>query len=156
VNLVVLNDTTALHSGNPLKWMVDGGAIFMQSPYKSPTDVWTRIPPNHKRTIIEKNIRVFYIDMVAIARSVASVADLEMRMQGIVLLGAFLKLTPFAQESGMTDDQVYAGVEKALRKYFGKRGEQVVQDNLTCVKRGYGEMLEIPREVMRADGNGHH
>ena len=32
---------------------------------------------------------------------------------------------------------------KALRKYFGKRGEQVVQDNLTCVKRGYGEMQEI-------------
>ena len=37
----------------------------------------------------------------------------------------------------MTDEQVYAGVEKALRKYFGKRGEQVVQDNLNCVKRGY-------------------
>ena len=37
----------------------------------------------------------------------------------------------------MTDEQVYAGVEKALRKYFGKRGDQVVQDNLTCVKRGY-------------------
>jgi pyruvate-ferredoxin/flavodoxin oxidoreductase len=155
VDLVVLNDTTALHSGNPLKGMVDGGAIFMQSPYKNPSDVWTRIPPHHKRTIIEKHLRVFYIDMVAIARAVASVADLEMRMQGIVLLGAFLKLTPFSQESGMTDEQVYAGVEKALRKYFGKRGEQVVQDNLTCVKRGYEEMQEIPRELMRAEGNGH-
>ena len=44
----------------------------------------------------------------------------------------------------MTDEQVYAGVEKALRKYFGKRGDQVVQDNLTCVKRGYSEMKEIP------------
>ncbi len=45
----------------------------------------------------------------------------------------------------MTDEQVYAGVEKALRKYFGKRGDRVVQDNLTCVKRGYSEMKEIPR-----------
>jgi pyruvate-ferredoxin/flavodoxin oxidoreductase len=42
-----------------------------------------------------------------------------------------------------------------LRKYFGKRGEQVVQDNLTCVKRGYGEMQEIPRELMKAETNGH-
>jgi len=25
-----------------------------------------------------------------------------------------------------------------------------VQDNLTCVKRGYGEMQEIPRELMEA------
>jgi pyruvate-ferredoxin/flavodoxin oxidoreductase len=50
----------------------------------------------------------------------------------------------------MTDEAVYAGVEKALRKYFGKRGEQVVQDNLKCVKRGFSEMREIPREIMHA------
>jgi pyruvate-ferredoxin/flavodoxin oxidoreductase len=92
--------------------------------------------------------------MLKIAREVASEADLQMRMQGIVLLGAFLKLTPFAQASNMTDEAVYGGVEKALRKYFGKRGEQVVQDNLLCVKRGYGEMQEIPREVIY-EGNGH-
>ncbi len=49
----------------------------------------------------------------------------------------------------MTDEQVYAGVEKALRKYFGKRGDRVVQDNLTCVKRGYSEMQEIPQAVIK-------
>jgi pyruvate-ferredoxin/flavodoxin oxidoreductase len=74
-------------------------------------------------------------------------------MQGIVLLGAFLKLTPFAEASNMTDEAVYDGVEKALRKYFGKRGEQVVQDNLNCVKRGFSEMQEIPQEVIHG-GNG--
>ena len=51
----------------------------------------------------------------------------------------------------MTDEQVYAGVEKALRKYFGKRGDQVVQDNLTCVKRGYSEMQEIPQDMIHAE-----
>ena len=54
-----------------------------------------------------------------------------------------------ATDSGMDDEEVYAGVEKALRKYFGKRGEQVVQDNLTCVKRGYSEMREIPQELIQ-------
>ena len=44
VDLVVLNDTNALFSGNPLTGMVDGGAIFMQSPYTDPADVWQRIP----------------------------------------------------------------------------------------------------------------
>jgi pyruvate-ferredoxin/flavodoxin oxidoreductase len=78
------------------------------------------------------------------------VADLQMRMQGIVLLGAFLKLTPYGRDSQMTDEQVYAGVEKALRKYFGKRGDRVVQDNLTCVKRGYQELKEIAAGVMHA------
>ena len=81
--------------------------------------------------------------------SAAATRGFEMRMQGIVLLGGFLKLTPFTAASGMSDDKVYAGVEKALRKYFGKRGEQVVQDNLTCVKRGYSEMQEIPAAMMK-------
>lgn len=149
VDLVVLNDTTALLSGNPLKGMVDGGAVFMQSHFSEPSEVWQRIPAHHKKTIKDKKLRVYFADMVKIAREVASVADLEMRMQGIVLLGAFLKLTPFSTESGMTDEEVYGGVEKALRKYFGKRGEQVVQDNLTCVKRGYSEMQEIGQELMK-------
>ncbi|HVW37066.1 MAG TPA: 2-oxoacid:acceptor oxidoreductase family protein, partial [Pirellulales bacterium] len=150
VDLVVLNDTTALFSGNPLAGLVAGGAVFMQSPYTDPADVWQRIPEHHKRTIRDKRIRVFFADMVKIARQVASEADLEMRMQGIVLLGAFLKLTPYAKESEMSDDEVYAGVEKALRKYFGKRGDRVVQDNLDCVKRGYGEMQEIPVSIMNS------
>jgi pyruvate-ferredoxin/flavodoxin oxidoreductase len=149
----VLNDTNALFSGNPLTGMVEGGSIFMQSAYSSPADVWQRIPAHHKKTIRDRKLRVYFVDMVKIAREVASEPDLEMRMQGIVLLGAFLKLTPYASELNMDDEQVYAGVEKALRKYFGKRGEQVVADNLTCVKRGYGEMQEIPADVMFG-GNG--
>jgi pyruvate-ferredoxin/flavodoxin oxidoreductase len=126
----------------------------MQSPYTNPVDVWQRMPTRDKNTVRQKRLRVYFTDMVQIARDVASEADLQMRMQGIVLLGAFLKLTPFAAASNMTDEAVYAGVEKALRKYFGKRGEQVVQDNLLCVKRGYEEMQEIPREVIYG-GNGH-
>ena len=69
--------------------------------------------------------------------------DLETQRAGFVLLGAFLKLTPYAKESSMSDEDVYKGVEKALRKYFGKRGDRVVQDNLNCVKRGYSEMRDI-------------
>jgi pyruvate-ferredoxin/flavodoxin oxidoreductase len=48
----------------------------------------------------------------------------------------------------LSDDDVYAAVEKSLRKFFGKRGEKVIQENLEAVKRGRGEAFEIPREVM--------
>jgi pyruvate-ferredoxin/flavodoxin oxidoreductase len=46
-----------------------------------------------------------------------------------------------------SEQAVLAAVEKALRKYFGKRGEQVVQDNLNAVRRGYEEVFEIPEHV---------
>lgn len=149
VDLLCVNDPTAMLSPLTLHGLVFGGAIFMQSPYTDPVDVWKRIPPANRQAIRDKKIRVFYCDMVKIAREVASEPDLQMRMQGIVLLGAFLRLTPYAREGDMTDDQVYAGVEKALRKYFGKRGDQVVQDNLTCVRRGYSDSKEIPLSVIQ-------
>jgi pyruvate-ferredoxin/flavodoxin oxidoreductase len=148
VDLLCINDTTAILSPGTLKGLLPGGAIFMQSPYTVPVEVWARIPSEIRRTIREKKLRVYYCDMVKISREVASEPDLQMRMQGIVLLGAFLRLTPYAGEAKMTDDQVYEGVEKALRKYFGKRGDRVVQDNLTCVRRGYSEMQEIPHALI--------
>jgi pyruvate-ferredoxin/flavodoxin oxidoreductase len=148
VDLLCVNDPTALLSPMTLSGLVPGGAIFCQSPYTDPMDVWKRIPDANRRFIRDNKVRVFYCDMVSIAREVASEADLQMRMQGIVLLGAFLRLTPYAKESNMSDEQVYAGVEKALRKYFGKRGEQVVKDNLNCVQRGFSEMKEIPAAIM--------
>ncbi len=150
VELLCINDPTAILSPLTLHGLEAGGAIFMQSPYADPAQVWARIPPANKHAIREKKARVYYCDMVSIAREVATEPDLQMRMQGIVLLGAFLRLTPYAREARMSDDQVYAGVEKALRKYFGKRGEQVIQDNLACVRRGYGDMKEIPQEVIHA------
>ncbi len=148
VELLCINDPTAILSPGTLKGLVTGGAIFMQSPYSDPAEVWGRVPPQNRKMIRDKKARVYFCDMVRIAREVASEPDLQMRMQGIVLLGAFLRLTPYAKEAEMSDEQVYAGVEKALRKYFGKRGDQVVKDNLICVRRGYGDMKEIPAEVM--------
>jgi len=148
VELLCINDPTAMLSPGTLKGVVAGGAIFMQSPYADPKDVWARIPEGNKKNIRDKKIRIYYCDMVRIAREVASEPDLQMRMQGIVLLGAFIKLTPYALDGGMSDDQLYAGVEKALRKYFGKRGDRVVADNMTCIKRGFSEMKEIPAAVV--------
>jgi pyruvate-ferredoxin/flavodoxin oxidoreductase len=150
IDLLCINDPTAMLSPETIKGLMPGGAIFMQSPYTDPTVVWKHIPEDNKRSIREAKTRVFFCDMVKIAREMASEADLQMRMQGIVLLGAFLRLTPYAKESKMSDEQVFGGVEKALRKYFGKRGDRVVQDNLNCVKRGYSEMQEIPREIVNA------
>jgi pyruvate-ferredoxin/flavodoxin oxidoreductase len=148
VELLCVNDPTALLAPTTLHGLVPGGKVFMQSPYTEPADVWSRIPANNRKALRENKCKVYYCDMVKIARELASEPDLQMRMQGIVLLGAFLRLTPYARERNMTDEQVYAGVEKALRKYFGKRGDRVVQENLHCVKRGYGDMKEIPASVM--------
>jgi pyruvate-ferredoxin/flavodoxin oxidoreductase len=149
IDLLCVNDPTAIMNPLTLDGLQTGGAIFMQSPYADAKDVWSHIPATVQKIIRDKKYTVWFCDMVKIAREMASEADLQMRMQGIVLLGAFLKLTPYAKDSQMTEEHVYEGVEKALTKYFGKRGARVVQDNLNCVKRGYKETKDIPAAIIK-------
>ena len=151
VEFVPLNDVNAFNLGNPLKGLQPGGITFVQARHTDPKEVWANIPEYARRIIKRNNIRVLYLDAAAIAREVATEPDLQVRMQGIVLLGVFLKATPFLQERKLSQDELMAGVEKSLRKYFGKRSEQVVQDNLTAVRRGYSEVLEVPRDIIEQE-----
>ena len=146
VEFVPLNDVNAFNLANPLKGLQPGGILFVQTPKASPEEIWTDIPQWAWKTIRENQITVYALDTVKIAKEVSSRPDLIQRMQGIVLLGIFLQVTPFLERSGISDEQLMEGVEKSLRKYFGKRGDQVVQDNLNAVKRGFSEVFEVKQE----------
>jgi pyruvate-ferredoxin/flavodoxin oxidoreductase len=148
VEFVALNDVNAFNLENPLMGLSDGGMVFVQSPHADPAAIWQAVPAWARQAMCEKNARLFALDTVGIAQKVSSRADLQQRMQGIVLLGIFLRITPFQAELALSEEAVFLGVEKSLRKYFGKRGERVVQDNLEAVRRGYHEAIEVPRAVM--------
>src|SRR5262245_2831833 len=150
VEFIPLNDVNAFNLENPLAGLADNGMVFVQSQKTDPSEVWSAVPAWARKVMVEKNVRLFALDTVAIAREVSTLADLQQRMQGIVLLGVFLRVTPFQSEHAISEEVLFKGVEKSLRKYFGKRGEQVVQDNLKAVTRGFREVIEIPREVMVA------
>src|SRR5437868_5457786 len=148
VEFIPLNDVNAFNMENPLSGLANNGMVFVQSQDADVAKVWASIPAWARKVMREKNTRLFALDTVQIAREVSSRADLQMRMQGIILLGIFLRVTPFQSDSGISEEQLLQGVEKSLRKYFGKRGERVVQDNLKAVQRGYSEVFEVPRELM--------
>jgi len=151
VEFIPLNDVNAFNVGDPLSGLAPKGTVFAQSPDTDPAKIWESVPPWARNRIREKEAHFFALDTVKIAREAASEADLQQRMQGIVLLGVFLHVTPFREQSGLSESDLLASVEKSLRKYFGKRGEQVVQDNLTAVKRGFSEVIEITRDVIESN-----
>jgi pyruvate-ferredoxin/flavodoxin oxidoreductase len=148
VEFVALNDVNAFNLENPLMGLSPGGMVFVQSPSADPAEIWRAVPAWARLAMCEKNARLFALDTVGIAQKVSSRADLQQRMQGIVLLGIFLRITPFQTDLALSEEEVFRGAEKSLRKYFGKRGERVVQDNLEAVRRGYHEVIQVPREVM--------
>jgi pyruvate-ferredoxin/flavodoxin oxidoreductase len=148
VDFVPLNDVNVFRLGNPLAGLVDGGLLFVQSAAADPGAVWREIPAPARREIVARGIRVLWLDTVGIAREVASRPELQQRMQGIVLLGVFLRATPFRASRGLAEAAVFEAVERSLRRFFGKRGEQVIAENMTAVRRGYREVREIPRDAM--------
>ena len=148
LDFIAVQDVNAFATGNPLKGLRDGGTVFLQSTAVNDAAVMASLSDSARIEIAERNIRVLWLNTAQIAREVSSSLDLVVRMQGIVLLGIFLRSTPFAANT--PEAELYPAIEKSLRKYFGKRGEQVIQENLTCVKRGYSEVSEISDEVITA------
>ena len=143
VEFVPLNDINAFNLANPLKGLQPRGMLFVQTKKTIHSDIWSDIPQWAQKIILNKKIKILALDTVKIAKEISSKTDLIQRMQGIVLLGIFLKATPFLNRSGISEKELMNSVEKSLQKYFGKRGKQVVKDNLNCVKRGFKEVFEV-------------
>ncbi len=143
VDFVPVHDINAFGAADPLHGLAAGGSLFLQSRGASDADVWAHLPAEARSTILNRGLRVFYLDAVRIARELAATPDLQLRMQGIVLLGIFLRVAPFVRAQGLSEPQLFEGVEKALRKYFGRRGEKVIAANLSAVKQGYFNVREL-------------
>src|SRR3990172_9504922 len=143
VDFVPIHDINAFGVANPLHGLSENGSLFIQSRFGTDAEVWAHIPAAAREIILNKRLRLFYLDAVKIARELAATPDLQLRMQGIVLLGIFLRVAPFVRAQGLGDAQLFEGVEKALRKYFGRRGEKVIETNMSAVKQGYFNLCEL-------------
>ena len=148
VEFIPLNDVNALNLGDTLRGLHDGGTVFLNASKATPEAVWHGMPLWARQRIRQKHACVLALDTFKIADEVATNPELRIRMMGVVLVGVFLRATPFAERHDMTFERLMEGVEKVVRSYWGKRGEQVVQDNLTCIRRGYEEVFEVPRSLI--------
>jgi CBS domain-containing protein/Pyruvate/2-oxoacid:ferredoxin oxidoreductase gamma subunit len=151
VEFVPLSALGSFNLGNPLEGIAKGGTVFVQTSRTDPAEVWQQVPPHARRQIRERDLRLLYADAAGIAAQVATREDLRVRMQGIVLLGVFLRAAPFAADRGMGRDVLMVAVRQSLARYFGKAGQQVVEENLICAQRGYDEVREVPRAMVQEE-----
>lgn len=151
VEFVPLMDPNTWNMGNPLVGLQPGCTLFQHTPNENPQQLWDSVPVWAKYYIKENNIKFFGVDTIRIAQeSCRSDDSLIQRFQGIVLLGVFLRLTPFQKEAGLSEDELFDRVRIPIEKYFGKRGEAVIRDNLEAARKGYREVIEVPRSLIEA------
>jgi len=143
VDVVLSPDPNVFQHTNALAGLKEGGVFIVQSDQPSPEKVWQQIPPPFQKIIIDKKIRLFYLDAFRIAREEATDPDLQLRMQGIAFQGAFFAASPVMEQAGLDEGRLLAAIESQLQHKFGGKGARVVADNVQVVKRGFDEICEV-------------
>jgi pyruvate-ferredoxin/flavodoxin oxidoreductase len=143
VDFVPLHDVSAFELGDPMAGLVDGGDLFIQSPIADPRAIWASIPGSARAELIARRIRVTALDTAGLARRHAPLIDLQVRMQGVALVGVFLRVAPFAARAGLDRDALLAAVRVRLGRFFGKRGGAVVDANLAVIAEAYDSLIEV-------------
>ena len=142
VDVVLSPDPNVFEHTNALAGLKEEGVFIIQGD-KSPEEMWASIPPIYQKIIIDKKIKLYYVDGFQIARDEATDADLQLRMQGIAFQGAFFAVSPVMRQAGLTDQQLLDAINDQIEEKFGSKGKRVVDDNMRVVKRGFNEIREI-------------
>jgi pyruvate-ferredoxin/flavodoxin oxidoreductase len=143
VDFVSVQDSAAFRYGAPLGGLVNGGTLFLQTTLTDAEAIWASLPAPARAEIAARSIRVAALDTAALARAHAPRPDLEVRMQGVALVGVFLKLSPFAARAGLDRGALLAAVKPRLARFFGKRGSAVVTANLAVIAAAYDRVMDV-------------
>jgi len=147
VDFVPLFDTNSFKQGNPLTGLVDGGTVFVPTPICDPQEIWEVLPAATRAEIQARHLRLLALDTASLAMKYAPRPDLEIRMQGVALVGVFLKVSPFAERAGLDRPALMDAVRDNLTRFFGKKGGAVVDANLAVIQGAYDGVIDVTAEI---------
>jgi len=152
VSVVLSPDPNVFLHSNPLAGLCDEGVFIIQSELTG-EELWNSFPKTAQQTIRAKKIKVFAVDGFNIALSEASKAELRFRMQGVAFMGAFFNAAPLMTTYNLSRERLFEGIRKQLNKKFGHLGEQVVEDNMRVITRGFDELHTL--DISEFTDEGH-
>jgi len=110
-----------------------GATLLLNAPWK-PEGVWDHLPREMQAEIVDKEIQVYVLDAQAIAEEVGLGRTL-----GTVMQAAF-----FALSGVLPQKEAIEHVKAAIKKSYGKRGDEVVQKNFAAVDRAVERVAKVP------------
>ncbi|HEY9826993.1 MAG TPA: pyruvate:ferredoxin (flavodoxin) oxidoreductase, partial [Stenomitos sp.] len=113
------------------------GATFLVNSPHSAADTWAHFPSELQAIILAKQLKVYTIDASKVAR--------EAGMGGRI--NTVMQVCFFALAGILPREEAIAQIKKAIRKTYGKKGEAVVQMNLTAVDQTLDHLYEVPLGV---------
>ncbi len=140
-NFVACHQWQFLEKYDMLAPMLPGGTFLLNSPYDA-REVWNKLPERVQERILERKIRVFVIDAIQVAKETGMGGRINTIMQ-----------TCFFAISGVLErGEAIDLIKKSIRKAYGKKGEQIVEQNFAAVDRTLDFLFEV--DVSKAKLNG--
>ncbi|MEN8242661.1 MAG: pyruvate:ferredoxin (flavodoxin) oxidoreductase, partial [Chloroflexota bacterium] len=115
-----------------LKIARPGATFLLNSPY-SEDEVWDHLPKTVQQQIIDKKLKFFVVDGYTVAKEVGMG-----RRINTILQACF-----FGISGVLPKDEAIAKIKEAIKKTYGKRGEEVVQRNYDAVDKALDHLHEI-------------
>jgi len=109
------------------------GSTFLLNTLESKDTVWDSLPRELQQEIIEKKIKFFIIDAYKVAKDTGMGVRINTIMQ-----------TCFFAISGVLQrEQAIKMIKNSIKKTYGKKGEQVVQQNFAAVDHTLAHLFEV-------------
>ncbi|MEO1438961.1 MAG: pyruvate:ferredoxin (flavodoxin) oxidoreductase [Chloroflexota bacterium] len=131
-NFVACHQQTFLDRYDMLQYAAPGGT-FLLNTFWDPDTVWDKLPAAVQEAIIQKNLKFYVIDAYRVAR------ESGMRNR----INTVMQVCFFAISGVLPRDEAIDAIKDSIRKTYGKKGERIVQMNLTAVDNTLDNLFEI-------------
>ncbi|MDL1893611.1 pyruvate:ferredoxin (flavodoxin) oxidoreductase, partial [Sphingobacteriales bacterium CHB3] len=108
-------------------------ATFLLNSFYGPDQVWDQLPRHIQQQIIDKKIKFYVIDGYKVAQATGMGARVNTIMQTCF----------FAISGVLPKDEAIAAIKNSIKKTYGKKGDQIVQQNYAAVDQTLANLHEV-------------
>ncbi len=131
-NFIACHQFVFLEIYDMLKDADPGATFLLNSPFAA-NQVWDHLPAKVKKQIIEKKIKFYVIN----ALQVAKLTGMGVRINTI------MQTSFFAISGVLPKAEAIAKIKKAIKKTYGKKGEEIVEKNYRAVDETINNLHEV-------------
>lgn len=131
-NFVACHQPIFLDRYDMLKSLVPGGTFLLNSQY-GPDEIWDKLPRPVQQALIEKKIKFYVIDALAVAKATGMGARINTIMQTCF----------FALSGVLPRDEAIDQIKYTIKKTYGRKGEEVVKKNIAAVDQTLENLFEV-------------
>src|SRR5438270_1514316 len=124
---------TFLDKFDVLEYAAPGAVFLLNAPY-SKEAVWDHLPREVQKALIDKRIRFYVIDALAVANATGMKGRINTVMQTCF----------FAISGVLPREEAIAAIKKGVEKSYGKKGAAAVQKNFEAIDQTLANLHEVP------------